>query len=43
MNVVKNDDDAVENEVCRPNGDDYEEYEQEEFTCVVRKLMLSLK
>ena len=27
-----------------PDGDDdYEEYEQEEYTCVVKKLMLSLK
>ena len=44
MNVVEKDDDAVENEVYEPDGDDdYEEYEQEEYTCVVRKLMLSPK
>ena len=44
MNVVEKDDDTVENEVYEPDGDDdYEEYEQEEYTCVVRKLMLSPK
>ena len=44
MNVIEKDDDVVENEVCGPDGDDdYEEYEQEEYTCVVRKLMLSPK
>ena len=44
MNVMENDDDVVENEVCGPDGDDdYEEYEQEEYTYVVRKLMLSPK
>ena len=44
VNVVEKDDDVVENEVCGPHGDDdYEEYKQEEYTCVVRKLMLSLK
>ena len=44
MNVVEKDDDVVENKVYGPDGeDDYEEYEQEEYTCVVRKLMLSLK
>ena len=44
VNVVEKDDDVVENEVCKPDGDDdYVEYEQEEYTCVVRKLMLSLK
>ena len=44
MNVVEKDDDVVENELCGPNeDDDYEEYEQEEYTCVVRKLMLSPK
>ena len=42
LNVVEKDDDVVENEVCGPDGnDDYEEYEKEEYTCVVRKLMLS--
>ena len=30
--------------MCRPDGDgDSKEYEQEEYTCVVRKLMLSPK
>ena len=44
MNVVKKDDDVLEDEVCELDGDDdYEEYEQEEYTCVVRKLMLSPK
>ena len=44
MNVVEKVDDVVENKVCGPDGDDdYEEYEQEEYTCVVRKLMLYLK
>ena len=44
MNVVKNDDDVVENEVCGLDGDDdYEGYEPKEYTCVVRKLMLSPK
>ena len=44
VNVVEKGDDVVENEVCGPNReDDYEEYEQEEYTCVVRKLMLSPK
>ena len=34
---------GVTDEVCRPDGDDdYEEYGQEDYTCVVRKLMLSL-
>ena len=28
--------------MCRPDGDDdYEEYDQEEYTCVVRKIMFS--
>ena len=28
--------------MCKPYGDDdYEEYEQEEYTCVVRKIMFS--
>ena len=41
---MEKDNDVVENEVCGPDGDnDYEEYEQEEYTCVVRKLLLSLK
>ena len=44
MNVMEKGDDVVENEVCGPEGDDdYEEHEQEEYTCVVRKLMLSPK
>ena len=44
VNVVENDDDVVKNEVYKLDGDDdYEEYEQEEYTCVVRKLMLSPK
>ena len=44
VNVVEKDNDVVENKVCRPNGDDdYEEYEYEGYTCVVRKLMLSPK
>ena len=44
MNVVGKDDDVVENEVCgNDEDDDYGECEQEEYTCVVRKLMLSLK
>ena len=44
VNVVEKDDDVVENEVCGHDGDnDYEEYEQEEYTYVVRKLMLSSK
>ena len=44
MNVVEKDNDVVEKEVCGPDGDDdYEEYEQEEYSFVVRKLMLSLK
>ena len=35
---------CVENELCRHDGnDDYKEYEQKEYTCVVTKLMLSLK
>ena len=43
-NVVEKANDVVENEVCGPDGDDdYEEYEQEEYTCVVRKLILSPK
>ena len=43
-NVVEKDDDVVENEVCGlDRDDDYDEYEQEEYTCVVRKLILSLK
>ena len=41
---MEKDDDVVENELCELDGDDdYEEYEQEEYTCVVRKLMLSPK
>ena len=44
VNVVEKDDDVIENEVCGPDGDDdYEEYEQEEYTCVMKKFMLSLK
>ena len=44
VNVVEKDDDVLENEVCGLDGDDdYEECEQEEYTCVVRKLMLSSK
>ena len=44
VNVVEKDNEVVENEVCIPDrDDDYEEYEQEEYTCVVRKLMLSSK
>ena len=44
VNVVEKDDDVVENEMCRPDGGDYyEEYEQKEYTCVVMKLMLSIK
>ena len=44
MNVVEKDDDVAEDEVCEPNGDDdYEDYEQEEYNCVVRKLILSPK
>ena len=44
MNVVEKDDDVAEDEVCEPDGDDdYEDYEQEEYNCVVRKLMLSPK
>ena len=44
VNVVEKDDDVVENEVCGPDRDnDYEEYEQEEYTCVMRKFMLSSK
>ena len=40
VNVVEKDDHVVENEVYETNGDnDYEKYEQEEYTCVVRKLM----
>ena len=42
LNVVEKDDDIVENEVCGSDRNcDYEEYEKEEYTCVVRKLMLS--
>ena len=42
VNVVEKDNDVIENKVCRPDGDNiYEEYEQEEYTCVERKLMLS--
>ena len=42
VNVVEKDDDVVENGVCRPDGDeDYEEYEQKDYTCVVRKLFIS--
>ena len=41
---MENDDDVAKNEVCRPDGDgDFEEYEQEEYTCVIRKLVLSSK
>ena len=44
MNVVEKDDDVLEDEVCRLDGDgDYEEYDKEEYTCIVRKLMLSPK
>ena len=44
MNVVEKDDDVAEDEMYEPDGyDDYEEYEQKECTCVVRKLMLSSK
>ena len=44
VKVLEKDNDVVENEVYGPDGDDdYEEYEQEEYTCVARKLMLSLK
>ena len=44
VNIVEKDDDVVENKVCEPNGDDdYEEYEQEEYTYAIRKLMLSSK
>ena len=44
MNIVEKDNGVVVNEVRRPEGDDdYEECEQEEYTCVVRKLMLSSK
>ena len=44
VNVVEKDDDVVESEVCgHDGGDDYEEYEQEDYTCMVRKLMLSHK
>ena len=33
VNVVEKDNDVVKNEVCRPDGnDDYEEYEQDEYT-----------
>ena len=42
MNIMEKDDDVVEDEVYESDGDDdYEEYKQEEYTCVVRKLMLS--
>ena len=42
VNVVEKDNDVVENEVCGPDGhDDYEEYKHEEYTFVVRNLMLS--
>ena len=44
VNVVEKDDDVAEDEVCEPDGDDdYEDYGQEEYNCVVRKLMLSPK
>ena len=44
QNVVEKDNDVVEKEVYGPDGDDdYKEYELEEYTCVVRKLMLSPK
>ena len=44
INVVEKNDDIVEDEACGLDGnDDYGEYEQEEYTCVVRKLMLSSK
>ena len=39
VNVVEKDDDVVKNEVCGPDGDD----DVVEYTCVVRKLMLSPK
>ena len=41
VKVVEKDDGVM---VCGPDGDDdHEEYEMEEYTCVVMKLMLSLK
>ena len=44
VNIVKKDDDVVEDEVYKPDkDDDYEEYEQKEYTCVLRKFMLSPK
>ena len=41
MNVLEKDDNVAKNEVRKPDGED--DYEQEEKTCVVRKLMLSPK
>ena len=44
MIVVEKEDGVVDDEVCGCDGDnDYEEYEQEEYAYVVRKLMLSPK
>ena len=44
VNVMEKVDDVAENEVCGlSEDDDYKEYEQEEYTCVVRKLVLSPK
>ena len=44
MNVVEKDDDVVDDEVCGPDDDnDIDDYEHDEYACMVRKLMLSPK
>lgn len=40
MNVVEKVDDVPRDKMCGLDGDDdYEDYGQEEYTCVVRNLM----
>ena len=44
VNVVEKSDDVLKEEVCEPyEDDDCEDYEGDEYTCVVRKFMLSQK